>query len=313
MDSPGATHRCVRVRTKPVLTMLLCLFVGLLPTLELPAVPYVIGVPALGPGREVLSRWAPVVDSVSRLTGQSISLIIVSEQHELVSGLRGRRLDAVLLDPILVYLLSREIPLQVLATVAFETRAELEREILPQYVLIVPSRSRTFAPVHTIGQPVSVPDLHNHPSVAVYTAMVFQDDGLPIPRFEYADTQESIMKGVSYGQLPVGAVSRSLLSDPAMTDYVTNVRPIALTHETPPWAMVGRVDGRSEVHDQIASVLVGELSAEYSNRGLRFFLPKSTRQSVGEAPEFSESDAALLERALQMLRVLEVTAHVPSE
>lgn len=313
MYTSGAAHRCVSLRSKPVLTMLLCLVVALLPVLELPAVPYVIGVPALGPGREVLSRWAPVVDSVSGLTGHSIRLVIESEQQELMSGLRGRRLDAVLLDPISVYRLGSDVPLQVLATVALGTRAELNGESRPQYVLIVPSRSRTFAPVHTMGQAVSVPDLYNHPSVAVFTAMVFQDAGLPIPRFEYTDTQESILKGVSYGQLQVGVVSRSLLSDPAMTDFVSNVRPIALTRETPPWALVGRIDGQNEAHDQIAAVLVGELSTQYSNRGVRFFAPKAMYNLDGVMLENSESDSALLERALRMLRVLEVNAHVPSE
>lgn len=313
MNASGAAHLCLTLRSKPVLMMLLCLIVGMLPAIEVSAVPYVIGVPALGPGREVLGRWAPVVDSVSGLTGHSIRLVIESEQRELMSGLSSRRVDAVLLDPITVYRLSNEIPLQVLATVALEAQNELNGESRPQYVLIVPSRSRTFAVVHTIGQAISVPDLHSQPSVAVYTAMVFQDAGLPIPRFEYTDTQESILKGVSYGQFRVGVVSRALLSDPDMTNFVSNVRPIALTRETPPWAMVGRGDGRSEVHDQIAEALVGELNTQYSNRGVRFFSPQSMYNLDGVMLENTESDGSLLEEALQILRVLEAAEHVSSE
>jgi hypothetical protein len=250
---------------------------------------------------------------VSELTGQSIRLVIESEQRELMLGLRGRRLDAVLLDPISAYLLSSEISVQVLATVALGARAELDGENRPQYVLIVPSRSRLFAPVHTVGQPVSVPDLHNHPSVAAYTAMVFQDAGLPIPRFEYADTQESILKGVSYGQLRVGVVSRNLLSDPTMSEFVANVRAIALTLESPPWALVARMDGQREAHDRIAKALVGELSTRFMTQGVRFFPSTETYRPDGSMQLFSDDDAVLLERALHSLRTLEANAHVPAE
>ncbi|WP_103679635.1 PhnD/SsuA/transferrin family substrate-binding protein [Alkalispirochaeta sphaeroplastigenens] len=303
---PGGSQGICRAVKLLVLAGILCC--GTLPCLSAQGeAPFFVGVPALESGRNVYTLWRPMIDKIAGHTERDIRLVIEFSQSSLLEGLRTRRLDLAILDPISAYHLSRHVDTELLAEVTFGGCAG-EAGSVRRFALIVPSRSRFFLPHHTEGLAVSVPAPAAHPSAVAFAALIYKDIGLPLPRFEYADTENSILKGVSYSHLGVGLISSHHLEDPELSEFAERVRVIHMSDEAPPWFVVGRSDSIGRTHRQVVAELLSYGCGDNGQSGL-----SATPQFHSPSPSANFPDSPLFRRAVKAFDLIDGNGHVSSD
>lgn len=264
------------------------------------SVPFSIGVPATESGRDVFVQWGSIVSEIARITERDIRLIIESTQTALADGMRSRRLDLVLIDPITAAELSNEFSIEFYASVfEFSEYFGTNR----RFALIAPAQSRVFLPQHIMENRLSIPSPELYPSAVAYASLIFKNEGLLLPELEYTDTEHSILKGVSYGHLQAGLIGAHHLRNPTLGEFTERIRVIAKSEKAPPWFMVGRKDSIGVAHREIVHELIARWGSDQDDT---FGSPSLVfSQSVRENPllEFESFSRVLNE--FERFRVIE--------
>lgn len=217
--------------------------------LEGQSAPATVGVSSLGYGTGMLHPW--LENPTVRAQGIDLDLRVRIERNQqaIIDGLRSRRLDIGLLDPVSFATLSRDIEL---IPIRFQAYPNSFNSDPVEYVLIAPITSLVFSLDQVRLHTVALVDPAVLPSASFAVASLFRNAALPVPQLRYLETHTNVLKGSAYHWNEVGLVPAPLLESSENHEFVRRVRVVARTIPLPSAVFVVRADGRSDLLNQIS-------------------------------------------------------------
>ena len=211
-------------------------------------------VPAMQSGLTKLRKWTPLVRYVETQCGFDIELVIVKDHRRLAEGLSDKFYDVGFVNALWEEKLRQNRDIHSCA------RVEVNQKQFFQTSLIVNKDSviRNMADMHGDYLALIVP----YESLGGFyiPLVLFQEQSIvPTEVFKqvvYSETYESILKGVAFGVVDVGAIASTVLQDPRLEPFSREIRVIETSERLPQWALVGRNDLKSGMIDLFIKSLV---------------------------------------------------------
>lgn len=217
-------------------------------------------VPAMQSGLTKLRQWTPLVRYVEEQCGFDIELVIVKDHHKLAEGLVDKFYDVGFVNALWEEKLKQNSDMHSCA------RVEVNQKQVFQTSLIVNKDSviRNMTDMHGKYLALIVP----YESLGGFyiPLVLFQKQKIdPTEVFKqivYSETYDSILKGVAFGVVDVGAIASTVLQDPKLGQFSKEIRVIETSDSLPQWALVGRNDLKSEMIDLFIKSLVEMKNSE---------------------------------------------------
>ncbi len=250
------------------------------------AVPLNLAVPSMHSGIETLTDWTLITRFLEQTGDVEVDLHLVKDQKAVLEGMLGRFYDVAFVNALF------EERLVEAGRGTIETRARASAG--------GGTETRTLLIVHTDSLIRGYEDLRNGTlSQEGILALTIPDESLggwvvPLQMLEEAgaDPQRSfsrvissgsylsILKGVSYGVVDVGAVTSSVLFAPEHSRYAQQIRIIAESEPYPQWALVAQKGLRQGAVDDFFHALSAMPESEEGARilsscGFSAFVPES--------------------------------------
>ncbi len=248
--------------------------------LELYAVPVRIAVPALGEGLLKLKQWTPLVKTLEEQCGIEINLVIVRDNAVIEKGLQDHYYDLAFVDSFWYFLWKEKnfcTPL-----VQAETGGTSMRRIL-----LVVNKDSIIRRLEDLRGASIAFTLKDESAAGFYLplAMLLQEGIAPFRYFKesvFAETFQSILKGVAYGKLDAGFITSGIYNRKENTYLTDSLRILLASGLVPGWILIGRKGFNSSVTADIDTVLLSlsrstEGKAVLSTSGFTGFIRASEK------------------------------------
>jgi ABC-type phosphate/phosphonate transport system substrate-binding protein len=225
--------------------------------------PVTIGVPALESGLTAVQAWAQLCGQVRAESGIEVRYSVLADHRAVVDELSRRFLDLAIVDPAW-YLKERRTLIPLL-----EARAVKQDSI--RVCLIMPRSSICYKPADLAGRPIAL--THAGQSAAGYfvplamlaEAGIIHSDPR---RLIFAETFDSILKGVAFESLEAGAVTSYALETETGRTCADFIRVIASSKPLPHPVLVGRSADGPERYRALIEAFLGLAGTETGRQAL---------------------------------------------
>jgi ABC-type phosphate/phosphonate transport system substrate-binding protein len=225
--------------------------------------PITIAVPVQQEGLETTRSWAMLCRQVQADSGIELRAVVMKDHRAALDELRRRFVDLALVDPAWYSENRRSlVPL-------LEARAV--RHDASRVSLIVPRGSMSYRPADLAGRSIAL--TREGQSAAGYfvplallaeAGVVYADP----KRLVFAETFDSIIKGVAFESLDAGAVPTHELDASAGRAYADFIRVIAQSDPIPHPLIVGRAEDGPARYGELIRAFIGLSGSERGRQAL---------------------------------------------
>lgn len=262
----------------------LFLFLLFLTGLQIYAVPVRIAVPALGEGMEKLKQWTPLVKNIENESEIEINLVIARDNAVIKKGLEDHYYDLAFIDSYWYFLWKGKnfcIPI---------AQAEVNGKTTRRILLVVNKDSIITNKEDLKDRSIAF-TLKNESAAGFYIplAMLLEKKVDPFSYFKesvFAETFQSIIKGVAYGKLDAGFITSNVYDRKENKSLAGSLRILLSSDPVPGWILIARNGFNREIAVKIKNALTALSSLQegkkvFNASGLSGFDPVSDKNLSG--------------------------------
>ncbi len=223
----------------------------------------VIGVPVQEDGLTTTGSWALICRQAQSDSGCGIRSVVLKDSEAALDELKRRFIDLALVDPAWYWQRRDE------CAPLLEARSVAPAEA--SVSLIVPRTSIYYKASDLAGKAIALTRPRQGAAGFYVPLAMLAEAGASGPGALnpiFADTFESILKGIAFESLEAGALPSSMAASPAGAAYSDFIRVIAVSEPLPQLLVVVRAGEDPSRYDDIAHTLMGLSETEPGRRAL---------------------------------------------